>query len=132
MFPDSQYPDDIRVPVDLGECFGCHPVLVRFVGCRPACQQDLDYGSVSIRSGKVQRCGTYRCISRNPSNQALYDAPAAPTLGAVLFLLSLYLLGSLGALTSAPLSINIRTTLTLPPEQAAWSGRTPWRTELTG
>lgn len=39
---------------------------------------------------------------------------------------------NLGAFTSAPASMRQLTTRTLPPAEAAWSGRTPSRTELTG
>lgn len=38
----------------------------------------------------------------------------------------------LGALTSAPASINNFTTNSFPPEHAAWSGKTPSMTELMG
>ena len=38
----------------------------------------------------------------------------------------------LGAFTSAPLSINNLTTISFPPEQAAWRGSTPSTTELMG
>jgi len=38
----------------------------------------------------------------------------------------------LGAFTSAPLSMSNLTTMSLPPEQAAWRGSTPSMTELIG
>jgi hypothetical protein len=38
----------------------------------------------------------------------------------------------LGALTSAPLWMRRLTTRSLPPEEAAWRGSTPSRTELMG
>ena len=38
----------------------------------------------------------------------------------------------LGALTSAPLSMSNLTTISFPPEQAAWRGSTPSMTELIG
>ena len=39
---------------------------------------------------------------------------------------------NLGAFTSAPQSMRKLTTRTFPPAAAAWRGRTPSRTELTG
>jgi hypothetical protein len=65
------------------------------------------------------KCNGVEPNRQTASKSPLADAPAAPILGAVLFLPSLYRLGNRGALTSAPRSINIFTTLTLPPEQAA-------------
>jgi len=38
----------------------------------------------------------------------------------------------LGAFTSAPLSMSNLTTMSFPPEQAAWRGSTPSMTELIG
>lgn len=59
-------------------------------------------------------------------------SPAAPRAGAPLFFSLLYLLGNLGAFTSAPRSINILIALILPPAAAAWIGCTPCSTELMG
>ena len=85
---------------------------------------------------------------------ALVHAPAAPMLLAAFALSTLYLRGSLGwqgkkstrkkrsgvqlpvthlaALTSAPASMSICTTSSLPELAAMWIGRTPLRTLLTG
>lgn len=61
------------------------------------------------------------------------NSPRVPTDCPLDFVPSrVYRLETRGLLTSAPASINMRTTVSLPDEAAAWIGRTPSRTELTG
>ncbi len=119
MLPDPENAYYIRVSVDLGKSFWSHTVLVGLVGRCTACEEDLHDGSVSIGSGEVQWSGTLDSRQAGLGREVEQCSPAVPTLGTFAFRPSLYLLGSRGAFTSAPLSINIRTTLTLPPEHAA-------------
>lgn len=94
---------------------------------------------MAVRGGKVKRgraCGQPigSAPLRAPESRPVpCNSPLVPTDCPLDFVPSrVYRLETRGLLTSAPASINMRTTVSLPDEAAAWIGRTPSRTELTG
>lgn len=121
--------------------FGSRTVLLGHARVGTVREEEAQDEQVTVCGGEMQRgraCPSLVCASvvldDFPETVCLRDdSPRVPTDCPLDLVPSrVNLRDKRGLLTSAPASTSMRTTVSFPDEAAAWIGKTPSRTELTG